>query len=232
MLNENRKLRGVLGVLLVIMTGIWLYVGPFSPEPQLKSDQLPHAISNTPRRFVLWELHADDTVRVVEIVTEDQALDAEMSLYSPNISSTDDILTFTSLGGQLTTQPTLQQEVYRNKTYLRYLYKMYVAADRYGYALQMAHPPHLHINGKWRIISLGIDPKPYYAQEIIAVAVPAAAHIKNIYDYQPYRHITLDDWDVYYYDTSHIQQHISIHIRYRPAADVPALNWKTVEAQR
>ena len=32
------------------------------------------------------------------------------------------------------------------------------------------HPPHLHINGANRLISIGVDPKSF-AQEIFAVAI-------------------------------------------------------------
>ena len=64
------------------------------------------------------------------------------------------------------------------------------------------------------------------------VAIPVEARITNIYDYQPYRHITLGEWDVFYYDTSTISEHVSIHISYRPASDTSSLNWTTVEASR
>ena len=35
----------------------------------LLADAEPRAANAVPRRFVLWELHSDDTVRVVELLT-------------------------------------------------------------------------------------------------------------------------------------------------------------------
>ena len=39
-------------------------------------------------------------------------------------------------------------------------------------------------------------------------------------------------WDVFYYDVTDIQTHISIRITYRPADDAPSLDWTAVEAAR
>ena len=79
--------------------------------------------------------------------------------------------------------------------------------------------------------SIGVDPKPYH-QEIIAVAVPVKARLIRIYDYQPYRHVRLEEWDIFYYDVSKIQAHVSIHLTYRPDRDAPSLDRVAVEAVR
>ncbi|NQT72104.1 MAG: hypothetical protein HQ553_04960 [Chloroflexi bacterium] len=83
-----------------------------------------------------------------------------------------------------------------------------------------------------RFISIGCDPQPYYAQNIIAVAIPVNAIITSIFDYQPYLSITLEEWNILYYDVTDISGHVSIHVTFEPAGNPPSLNWTEVEEAR
>lgn len=231
-MKASQRLRWLLVVLIFIGIGVWLYVGPLAPEPQLQLNQHPRARQITPRSFTFWALYADDTARIIEFVTECRKPNTGTLLYGPSLNSKHAIVSFELLGGQLSQQPVWREETYGGKVYLRPHYVLDVDSEQYGYDIQVQHPPHLHVKGNYRLFSLGIDPSSYYAQEIIAVALPVAARIKNIYDYQPYRHITLDDWDVYFYDTTNIKQHISIHIYYRPTGESLPLDWQKIEMQR
>ena len=224
-------LRIVLIAAIIIIAGVWLYIGPLAPEPGINLEGAPRATDVTPRRFVLWELHADDTVRVVELLAQSHVEEGiPYQICGQSLRPEDITLTQKWIGGEVADRQT-SEEVYRGKTYQRTCYWLSASSNRYGYDMRIDHPPHLHIRGTERLISLGIDRKSY-AQEIIVVAIPTSARLKRIYDYQPYRHITMDEWDVFYYDTSQITGHISIHIAYRPGNDASALDWAAVEASR
>jgi len=224
-------LRIALITTIIIMFGVWLYVGPLSSEPGINLEGEPRAAKVTPRRFVLWELHATDTVRVLELLTQPHVeKDRPQQVCGQTLRPGDTTLSREWIGGKLVDEYTLE-EVYRGKTYLRTCYWLNASSNQYGYDIRIDHPPHLHIRNNERLISLGIDPKDY-AQEIFAVAIPINARLKRIYDYQPYRHITLGEWDVFYYDTTKITGHISIHVSYRPGDDAPPLDWALVESSR
>jgi len=223
-------LRITLVVAILAMVGVWLYVGPLAPEPGINLTGESRATSVTPRRFVLWELHADDTVRVVELYAKANAAGSLALVCNQVLNSRDDVLSLKTIGGRLSDKGVYEEE-YRGKTYERPWYMLDVTHDQHGYDARIDHPPHLHINGDERLISIGVDPKAY-AQETIAVAIPVSARLRRIYDHQPYHHVTLEEWDVFYYDLTDIQGHVSIHIAYTPGEDAPSLDWDTVEASR
>jgi hypothetical protein len=223
-------LRIILVAAILAMVGVWLYVGPLAPEPGIDLTGEPRAASVTPRRFVLWELHADDTVRVVELHAKADAAGSMALMCNQVLNSRDDVLSLETIGGRLSDEGVYEEE-YGGKTYERPWYMLDATRDQYGYAARIDRPPHLHINGDERLISIGVDPKTY-AQETIAVAIPVSARLRRIYDHQPYRHVTLDEWDIFYYDLTDIQGHVSIHIAYTPGEDAPSLDWSTVEASR
>lgn len=226
----SMTLRVTLIAAILAMVGVWLYLGPLAPEPRLDPGE-PRAAKVTPRRFVLWELHADDTVRVVDLLTRsDLTKGMPYQVSGQSLRPGDKVLSVKWIGGKLVDQQTLD-DVYRGKTYLRKIYWLRISASQYGYDMRINHVPHLHINGERRLISIGVDPKTY-RQEIITVAVPVSARLRRIYDYQPYRHIVLDEWDVFYYDPTDIQGHVSIHIEYSPSKDAPSLEWVKVETSR
>jgi len=79
------------------------------------------------------------------------------------------------------------------------------------------------------LISIGCDPQPYYAQNIIAVALPVESNITSIEDYQPYQSITLEEWNILYYDVTDSNGHIPIHITFDPAGKPPSLDWTEME---
>jgi hypothetical protein len=212
------------------MAGAWLYVGPLAPEPGLDLNGQARAANVAPHRFSLWELHPDDTARVVELFTFPGIATAQTKVNSPNLISGDEVISFDPIGGRLVSQ-TIHEGVYHGRPYRVSQYTLHTSRDRYGYDMLIDHPPHLHINGANRLISIGVDPKSF-AQEIFAVAIPVDARLRRIYDHQPYRHVTMAGWDIFYYDVTDIRAHVSIHITYRPAGDAPPLDWAAVEAAR
>ena len=230
-------MKRIILVLLTVVTVIALIrvgrhlasLGP-GPEPGLDLDGPARAANVAYGRFVLWELHPDDTVRIVELITQVNATDSQARIDGPMLRSGDKVLTLKIIGGQMVDQ-TNHQAVDGKRTYLSTQYLINVSGNQFGYDMRVDHPPHLHINNEERSISIGVDPKPYH-QEIIAVAVPVKARLIRIYDYQPYRHVRLEEWDIFYYDVSKIQAHVSIHLTYRPDRDAPSLDRVAVEAVR
>jgi len=199
-------------------------------EPGLDVIGQPRVTNDTPRHFSLWELHADDSVRLVEVTTQHGAAGGQGWFPGPMFQTDDQALSLAPIGGQIVSS-NIAEEAYRQETYARPYYALQISGEQFGFDLRMSHLPHLHANGNDRLISIGVDPKSY-VQEIIAVAIPVGARLTGVYDYKPYRHITLSNWDIFYYDVTRIPGHVSIHISYRPAGDPSSLNWVTVEAQR
>jgi hypothetical protein len=190
----------------------------------------PRARNVSPRRFCLWELHSSDEVRIVDIVTDPGRKEQRLWVSGPSLRSNDKILSEQIIGGTLL-QRTLNNDYYGGITNLRPNFFIRPTSDNVGYDMWVKTPPHLHVDGDNRLISIGVDPKAFQ-QEIIAVAIPVDSQILLINDYQPYRHITIGEWDVFYYDVSDIGGHVSIHIIYRPGGKASALDWPTVELRR
>jgi hypothetical protein len=220
---------GLVGVAVVLRAR--LSTAPPGGEASLGFDGGQRAIDGTPRRFVLWELHSDDTVRVVEWIRQpDAAVGSTNALCGPLLWRSEDVLSVEWMGGTMVSSST-SQEAYGGSMYVGTCYLVETSNVYYGYDMRISGAPHLHIQGDERLISVGIDPKTY-AQEIIAVAIPVDALIKSIFDYQPYRHVVKGNWDILYYDTTAISGHVSIHISYVPGADAPRLDSSNVESSR
>jgi hypothetical protein len=200
------------------------------PEPGVGMQGEPHARNVSPRKFSLWELHSNDTVRMVDVITDPSKKGQTVRVSGPLLRANDKILSEQIIGGSLSRR-TVNEEDYRGRTYIRPSFSIQSNFDTVGYDMWAKTPPHLHINGDARLISIGVDPKNYQ-QEIIAVAIPVDSRIILISDYQPYRHKAMGDWDVFYYDVSDIRRHISIHITYRPDGKAGPLDWPNVELRR
>jgi len=204
--------------------------GSLLPEPGIGMQGESRARNVSPRRFSLWELHSSDEVRIVDIVTDPGKKGQRQWVAGPSLRPDDKILSEQIIGGSLIKR-TVDDDYYGGTTYLRPGFFIQSAFDNVGYDMWVKTPPYLHIGEDSRLISIGVDPKSYQ-QEIIAVAIPVESRIMQISDYQPYRHISIDDWDIFYYDVSDIQGHVSIHIMYRPGGKAKALDWPTVELRR
>lgn len=200
------------------------------PEPGGDIKGEPRIRNVAPRRFSLWQLHSSDAVRVVDIVTDPGKIGERVWAAGPSLRPEDNILSEQIIGGDLV-ERTIYKDYYEGTTYFVPNFLIRSSFDNVGYDMWVKTPPHLHINGDTRLISIGVDPKNYQ-QEIFAVAIPIDSRIISIYDYEPYRHITIGNWDIFYYDVSDIRWHVSIHIAYRPGGKAGALDWPTVELRR
>ena len=190
--------------------------------------------NKTPRsatvRFELWELHSDDTVRIADVIEQPSGASPKVAVSLPMLRPGDDILSLEFVGGKQTKETKGEAE-YGGAKYQTLQYVLQASGNEYGYIARIVHPPHLHINGGERLISIGTDPSGR-KQAVIAVAIPGEAHIKQVADYQPYKTVEQGPWRVYYYDVTQIQSHVSIHIGYIPRGDAPFLDWSAVKAGR
>ncbi len=180
------------------------------------------------RRFVLWEFHSDDTVRVVEVKTlADWENLMITNIFGQLLRPEDTILSVEWIGSNI-----MDEYTYEEDEYLRTNYFVETNSRRFGYDMYFDHLPHLRIQSDdLRLITLGIEPKSY-DQEVIAVAVPIGMEIEEVFKYMPYKQITLDDWNIFYYDTTAISGTASIRIRYRVGEDSEKLDARVVEESR
>lgn len=241
--SEPLRRHPVLRPRLVALTSVLLIVGAAAivlnyidnseipRESGLNISNDPLAKDVVPRYFGLWELHPDDSVRLVILIDRSNATGKRVNIEGPSLRPGDDVLSVSPIGGELVDENVYEYE-YRGKTYQRPVYTLLASRNRYGCEIIVNHPPHLHTNRPDRLISIGWDSGSYYSQKIDSVAIPSTANISTVYSYQPYRHITISGWDVFYYDITDIERHISIHITYDPEGDAPALDWMEVEAAR
>jgi len=234
---------GILIALIAIMSGVWVCVGMGDSAVSQPSgvsepgvDWIEY-IGGDPRAsdvgrvsFDLYQFNSDDTVRIVNMKSVPGDGGTVTNIWSPWFRPGDEPLSVDFINAELVTQ-SLYEEEYYDRLDTCYKYTVEVADDRYGYDMLTNHA-YLHIRSADRLLSIGPNPQSYYAQDIIAIAVPLSADITGIYDYKPYRHIILDDWGVFYYDVTDITSHVSIHMAYVPGDDAPPLDRGEAEALR
>jgi hypothetical protein len=233
----------ILVLLLAVMGGVWAYIGTgdsggsqSAGVAQPASEWIEY-IGGEPRAdttgeiyFNLYEFHADDAVRIVAIFNISGDAGKQRYLGGPWLRSYDALLSVDFINSSLVDQYTLEHD-YGGSLYYSYVYIVNVSGSAYG-CDTLVDEGYLHVRATDRLLSIGCDPNSYFDQDIVAIAIPQAANITSILDYQPYRHITLDDWDVFYYDVTDITAHVSIHITYVSGEDAPRLDWAEVEASR
>jgi len=234
---------GMLLVLVAILAGVWVCVGMGgSGESQSQKSSVPRTnwieyiggesrAANAGRvSFSLYQFNSDDTVRIVNIILIPGDGGTITNIWSPWLRPGDEMLDVTFINAVLVSQYSYEEE-YHGRIDTCYNYVVNAWDDHYGYDMLTARG-YLHVREADRLLSIGSDPQDYYSNYIVAVAVPLSAEITRINDYQPYRHITLDEWDVFYYDTTDITSHVSIHITYIPGVYAPPLDWSEVESSR
>jgi len=239
-MKKARLIGLILTSVILIAVLLWLCLAN-QPSEHYKTTQSwqdmggePRASNVTPRLFYLWEFYPDDTVRVVKTITEHNVSGSLVSIDSPALKSTDQIISVDMINGQLLTQSTFE---FGDRGRMRVKYKLIASQNQYGYETLLDDPVHLHTTVKGeprpdRLLSIGYDPQSYFGEHIVAVAIPLEMRIISVHDYPPYRHITMGGWDVFYYDVTDIASHISIHILYEPCGNASTLDWVEVEAGR
>ena len=243
--KRSHRLSG-LGVILLILAGIliWLCISSspeFSSPPATSSPSMnsiflsgePRAFDANKSMFSLWEFRPDDTVRCIRVDTDSEDRVRKINFNGPWMHSSQELIDVDVYSGELIEYSFKEKEYKENNWELP---TFTVSSSDYVCALEVLidSPPYLHklstdTGEPYRLISIGSDPQSYYDQDIIAIAIPIASNITDIYDYKPYRHITLHGkWDIFYYDRTDIDGHVSIHIKYEPQGVISSLDWSMV----
>jgi hypothetical protein len=224
----------ILVLLLAVVGGVWGFVGAGLAR---HFNQWIEYIGGEPRAstvdrsdFTLYECHGDDTVRIVAVLNISDIAGKHIIMAGPCMLSYNGILSVDFINSQLVNQSASEQ-AYRDYICYYYNYFINVSGSPCGYDI-LTVEGYLHFRETDRLLSVGCDPYHYFDQTVIAVAIPQTANVTSIVDYSPYRHIVLDDWDIFYYDVTDISKHVSIHISYEPNGDAPKLDWAEVEAAR
>jgi hypothetical protein len=124
---------------------------------------------------------------------------------------------------------------YRGNTYRSlYLYMTSRPNSRSPYfvSIKLKNAPYLHRakdpEDKLRLISIGKDPPGPGVHDIVVIAIPEGTPIQGVPDYQPYRIEKREGWYLFYYDTSRIKSHVSLHVYYLEGEDAESLDPLTI----
>jgi hypothetical protein len=90
--------------------------------------------------------------------------------------------------------------------------------------------PHLRSQGgDMRLLSVGVDPQKRRRRRIACMAIPAGSDPVEVTDFQPFQQTDIGDWRLLLYDTTALDSHVSIHVRYRPGPDATPLDWQILD---
>ncbi len=198
------------------------------------ADRRPSSPARSPQTILsslyYWEIHPDDRARVVEqLVPVDRSRPVALSVpyQLKDAQSTEPIV----FGARLTSDKTSVRS-YRGREYtVRELHLVLSrGSEEGGYDVTLTRPPHLHVQGDRRLLSIGVEPAPRYERRIEAVALPSGTEQVTTRDLQPFDTVERGDWTVRLYDVTNLAAHGSIHVGYRPGPDSPSLPLEQVLA--
>lgn len=184
------------------------------------------AAAHVGRAFELWELHPDDRVRFVTLRRHERS-GSEWRTSAPYLAAESHVLSENAIGASLSSRSETQPR-YGDRTYVARVYTLAPSALTSGIDVMIEALPHIHRLGDSRLLSIGVDPQTKYTRRIVCVAVPSGSGPVETTDFQPYERSTVGAWDLLFYDTTSIDRHASIHVRYRPDRDASPLDWSTV----
>ena len=193
----------------------------------------------TPRYLDIWAVYPDDSVRFAALFHPLEGAGATVEVAGPLVQAEVDVQSVEVTGGALAGTAYLpgpgQDSAY---VYPRFTIQR-AAADgsQYGLNVLVTGSPYLTVdpaNPQQRLLSLGTTPQSYYAQVIVAVALPAGTPVSEFADLQPYRQTQVGGWDVYYFDTTSVPAGSAIRLAYSPqlGGSTPALNPQRIDARR
>lgn len=198
-------------------------------RPRPRPAEPPRTARATQRNcFELWELHPDDSVRVVSVTEKPDVPTTPVREESPYLRPGDEVLALELIGASLSGRNLASRE-YGGQPYVVHELLLTAFERRWGYEMRLAHPPHLRAQGDHRLLSIGVYPTSA-RRRVIVVAIPKGERAPDVTDLRPYRTEGLDGWELLFYDVTAVQAHASIHVRFRPGADAPSLDWRRVDS--
>ncbi len=193
----------------------------------------------TPRNIDVWAVYPDDTLRFVTLFHPLPGAGTSVDVAGPLVQSEENVLSAEVIGeGELLSTEFLpgpgQDSIF--------VYPQYTISREpqdespYGVDVLTDQPPYLAADPvlpTQRVLSLGTAPHPYYAQVVVAVALPAGTQVVAIDGLQPYRETRVRGWDLYYFDITTAAADDAIGVTYIPAAgQPPELDIERIEQQR
>jgi hypothetical protein len=99
----------------------------------------------------------------------------------------------------------------------------------YYVTLKVKNAPYVHIlEENRRLVSVGKWPRRFGGHDITVITIPKGTPILQVADYQPYRVEEKGGWYLFYYDTTRISDHVSLHILYIKDRDADPLDPLTI----
>lgn len=194
----------------------------------------------TPRNIDVWAAYPDDTLRFVTVFHPLPGAGSSVDVAGPLVQSEANVLSAEVVGeGELIETAYLPGPGQDSG----FVYPQYTLSREpeddspYGVDVLAELSPYLSadpLTPAQRILSLGTAPHPYYAQVIVAVALPAGTEVVTIEGLQPYRETQVRGWDLYYFDTTTAAADDAISITYLSTAgrEPPELDVERVDQRR
>jgi hypothetical protein len=194
----------------------------------------------TPRYIDIWALYPSDEVRFVSRFHQALLANEEVQVVGPLMPSADVIVSAEPLGGTIASTETLPGTEHDSSlAYNLYTLTRDAGDAPYGIDVRTTQSPYVTVNPdnpEERIFSIGTVPQDYYAQVIVAVALPADAEVVSTPaagEMESYRFATVAGWQVYYFDVTDASGEEAIRLTYRlPDGEPAALNPVRIDRRR
>jgi hypothetical protein len=228
---RRNRLLFIVGVFVVITVGAALMAALASAGERRSADLRP-------RNIDIWMVYPEDTVRFATLfypqapeggINTVGVVDAAGPLYEDPADVTEEEV----IGGDL-----LNSEVSSIEANPGFSYTLYTldhtltseSPDPYGVEVEVQNAPYTNptaVPGTWTA-QFFAGGQSRFEQVIVAVALPTdAADITTTTPtpqgilLEPYRTVTLNDWVVYYYDTTDAEPQSLIYVEYSPSSSSP-----------
>lgn len=175
----------------------------------------------------LWELHPDDRVRFVTLAHGSAGV--RWNAGSPFLAPGSRIVSELPIEASLSSRTDARSQ-YRGREYVHRVYSLVSTSETSGIEIVVDDLPHLRSQGSdMRLLSVGVDPQKRRRRRIACVAIPAGSDPVEVTDFQPFQQTDIGDWRLLLYDTTALDSHVSIHVRYRPGPDATPLDWRILD---
>lgn len=241
----------VLGVVAVILS---LYMPDVALSLQLGG--INRNKPDLPRSTNIWIVDTDGTLRFVTLNYSLQSPDGTFggvtTVAGPYVNSAEDILESKSIGAISTNSevlPGVSDD--SGRVYEQFWLEQDPDSEVYGVDILTTNSPYItddENNPNVKILSMGASKQDFYVQKIVAIAFGPGTQIESIVQtveaapdlptpmpvsfMRPYRRIYLNNWLVYYFDTTSLSSDQTIRIQYRPGRGSAKLDFFEVDARR
>lgn len=244
--NEDRASRrrggGTTRTVLIAVALLVVMVGVGGVAGARLSDDLAtrRNLDETPRYIDLWALYPGDEVRFVSRFHPAQIGNEAVEVVGPLVPSAGAVLSADPIGGQIISTETLEGPGHDAAlVYNLYTLSRGSGGDVYGIDVRSSASPYITADPAapdQRIFSIGTVTQDYYAQVVVAVALPTDAEVVSAPsspDMESYRYAVVGGWQVYYFDVTSATGQEAIRLTYRmPSGEPSPLNAARIDRRR